>query len=165
MEFSYWFYLKNIFIHPRRATESILIEKHIKRVGFGIPCYWIGKLLGGTDTFTQVISFVLLASIVSLPMQVIVDVYTILADPDLIIHFAEAGSNFIPYDAYPNKFVWVVEVSYAFVAMGWQAIVTLIGLAVIHKISWYKNVPGLIAGNVIFVMFLLLIRDHVALII
>lgn len=49
--------------------------------------------------------------------------------------------------------------------MGWQAIVTIIGLTVIHKIIWYKNVPGLIVGNLIFVGFLLLIKDYVALII
>jgi hypothetical protein len=133
--------------------------------GFGIPCYWVGKLLGGKGRFGQVITFVLLASLVSLPIMVIVDVYTIIKDPSWIIRFAETGSNFVPYESYPDKFMWVVEVSYAFVAMAWQAIVTLIGLTIIHRISWYKNVPGLILGNMIFVGFLLLIRDHVALII
>ena len=134
-------------------------------LGFGIPCYWVGKLLGGKGSFRQVITFVLLASIVSLPIMVIVDVYTIIQDPSWIIRFAETGSNFVPYDSYPDKLMWIIEVSYAFVAMAWQAIVTVVGLTVIHRISWYKNVPGLIIGNMIFVGFLLLIKDYVALII
>lgn len=217
MENNYWFYLKNIFINPIKAAESILEENNLRRVavisfvigsllyvgivlmgyqalgwsefpykqyyphyfdpywwevfvnpiwglviafGFGIPCYWVGKLLGGKGSFAQVITFVLLASLVSLPIMVIVDVYTITTDPGWIIRFAETGSNFVPYREYPDKLMWIIEVSYAYIAMTWQAIVT-----VIHKISWYKNIPGLIVGNMIFVAFLLLIKDYVALII
>ena len=134
-------------------------------LGFGIPCYWVGKLFGGEGNFPQVITYVLLASIVSLPIMVIVDVYTITTDPNWIIRFAETGSNFIPYNEYPDKLMWIIEVSYAFVAMAWQAVVTVVGLTVIHKIKWYKNIPGLVIGNIIFVVFLLLIKDYVALII
>jgi len=97
--------------------------------------------------------------------MVIVDVYTIVMDPEWIIRFAETGSNFIPYHEYPDKFMWMIEVSYAFVAMGWQAVVTIIGLTVIHEIKWYKNIPGIVIGNMVFVVFLLLIKDYVALII
>ena len=133
--------------------------------GFGIPCFWLGKLFGGQGSFGQVITFVLLASIVSLPIMVIVDVYTITQDPSWIIRFAETGSNFVSYESYPDKLMWVIEVSYAFVAMAWQAIVIVAGLTVIHKIRWYRNIPGLVIGNLIFVGFLLLIKDYVALII
>jgi hypothetical protein len=134
-------------------------------LGFGIPCYWIGKLFGGKGNLLQVIIFVLLASIVALPIMVVVDVYTTIKDPSWIIRFAETGSNFVPYASYPDKFIWIIEVSYAFVAMTWQAIVTVVGLTVIHKIRWYKNIPGLIIGNMVLVGFLLLIKDYVALII
>lgn len=133
--------------------------------GFGIPSYYIGKLFGGEGTYSQVIAFVLLASIVSLPIFVVVDVFTIFYDPEWIIRFATEGSNFIPIDEYPNKLVWYIETYYSAVAMTWQGIVTLIGLTIIHKIKWYKNIPAIILGNVIFIVFLLLIRDYVALII
>ena len=222
MNNSYWFYLKNIFVNPLNAANSILHENKLKRItiisfligslmyvgitlmgyqalgwaefpykqyyphyfelfwwevfvnpiwglvialGFGIPCYYIGKLLGGKGSFWQVLAYVLLASLVSLPIMVVVDIYTILKDPSWIVRFAETGSNFVPYAAYPDKIMWFVEVSYAFVGMTWQAVVTVIGLTVIHKIKWYKNIPGLVIGNMVFVGFLLLIRDYVALII
>jgi hypothetical protein len=59
----------------------------------------------------------------------------------------------------------VHPVIHAYIAMGWQGIVTLIGLAVVHGIYWYFNIPGLIIGNRIFIVILLLIKDDVALII
>jgi hypothetical protein len=43
--------------------------------------------------------------------------------------------------------------------------VTLVGLTIIHRIRWYLNLPGILVGNAIFMAFLLLIRDYVALII
>ena len=132
---------------------------------FGIPCYFVGKLFGGKGTFSQVIAFVLLASIVSLPIMVAVDILNILYDPDWIIRFAKYGENFVPYSEYENKIVWFIEASYAYIAMAWQGVVTIIGLTIIHKIKWYKNILGLVLGNVIFFGFLLLIRDYVALII
>jgi len=49
--------------------------------------------------------------------------------------------------------------------MGWQGIVTVIGLTVIHRIRWYANIPGIVIGNAILIVFLLLIRDYVALIV
>jgi len=134
-------------------------------LGFGIPCYFIGRLFGGKGTFWQVIAFVLLASIVSLPIMVAVDILTILYDPDWIIRFAKYGENYVPYSEYENKIVWFVETSYMYIAMTWQGIVTVIGLTIIHKIRWFKNTPGLILGMAIFFGFLLLIRDYVALII
>ena len=134
-------------------------------LGFGIPCYFIGKLFRGTGTFWQVVAFVLLASIVSLPIMVAVDILTILYDPEWIIRFAKYGENFVPYKGYENKIVWVIETSYAYIAQVWQGVITIIGLTIIHKIRWYKNIPGLVLGFVILFIFLLLIRDYVALII
>ncbi len=133
--------------------------------GFGIPSYFIGKWLGGEGNYSQIIAFVLLASIVSLPIFVVVDIFTIIYDPEWIIRFATEGSNFIPIEDYPNKVVWYIETYYSAVAMTWQGIVTLVGLTVIHKNKWYKNIPAIVVGNIIFVLFLMLIRDYVALII
>jgi len=47
--------------------------------------------------------------------------------------------------------------------MTWQGVVTIIGLSIIHKIRWYKNLPALILGDGI--LFLILIRNYVALIV
>jgi len=134
-------------------------------LGFGVSCYYGGKLFGGTGTFSQIISFVLLASVVSLPIMVIADVLRINYRPDLIIDFAKYGEWSASFDSYSNKVIWFVEASYFYFAMAWQGIVTIIGLAIIHKIRWFKNIPGLVLGNAIFFGFLLLIKDYVALII
>jgi hypothetical protein len=67
---------------------------------------------------------------------------------------------------YPElTLVWFIRSSYAYFAMSWQGIVTIIGLTVIHRNRWYANIPGIVVGNAIFMVFLLLIRDYVALII
>jgi hypothetical protein len=222
MTHTYWPYLKNIFINPRKAAISILDEKSTTLVavysfligsllyvaivlmgynalgwsefpykdyyphyfspylwevfivpvwgmaiafGFGIPCYSIGRLLGGRGSLRQVIAFVLLASIVSLPLMVAVDTLTILYDPEWIVRFAKYGENYVPYQSYNNKIVWFVETSYVYIGMTWQGIVTILGLSVIHKINWYKNLPGIVLGFGIFFLFLFLIRSYVALII
>ena len=70
-----------------------------------------------------------------------------------------------PYTPGENRLVWFIQQSYAYFAMAWQGIVTLIGLTVIHRNRWFANIPGIVVGNVVFVVFLLLIRDYVALII
>jgi len=132
-------------------------------LGFAIPCYFVGKLFRGKGTFPQVITFVLLASIVSLPIMVSADIVRIIYNPDWVIGFAKHGHNFVP--SYPNEIVRIIEVTYFYVAMTWQGIVTIIGLAVIHRIQWYKNILGIVLGMGIFFGFLLAIRDYVALII
>ena len=133
--------------------------------GFAIPGYLLGKLLGGKATFKQVIAFVMLASIVSLPVFVIVDIITITTEPDWIVRFAKYGENIASYSEYPNKFLWIIQNSYSYVAMTWQGVVTIIGLSIIHKIRWYKNLPALVLGNGILFLFLILIRNYVALIV
>jgi hypothetical protein len=70
-----------------------------------------------------------------------------------------------PYVTGENWLVWIIQQSYAYLAMGWQGIATLVGLTVIHRNRWFANIPGIVVGNVIFMVFLLLIRDYVALII
>ena len=70
-----------------------------------------------------------------------------------------------PYVSGENWLVWFIQQSYAYFAMGWHGIVTLVGLTVFLRNRWYANLPGIVLGNVIFIVFLLLIRDYVALII
>jgi hypothetical protein len=132
-------------------------------LGFGIPCYFLGKWFGGKATLIQVLAVVTLASVVSLPIFVLVDLA--LYDPNQIIEFAKTGIAVRPYSPGANWIVWFIQQSYAYIAMGWQGIVTLIGLTVIHANRWYANIPGIVVGNLIFVLFLLMIRDYVALII
>jgi hypothetical protein len=132
-------------------------------IGFSIPYYLFGKWFGGQATLTQVVAMVMLGSVVSLPIFVLVDLT--LYDPNQIIEFAKTGVAVHPYVAGGNWLVWFIQQSYAYFAMGWQGIVTLIGLTVIHRNRWFANIPGIVAGNVIFMVFLLLIRDYVALII
>jgi hypothetical protein len=132
-------------------------------IGFSVPCYYLGRLFGGQGTFKQVLAVVMLASVVSLPIFVFVDLF--FWDPAQVIAFAKTGIATTPYIPGESGIQWFVQTTYAYVAMGWQGIVTLVGLAVVHRNRWYANLPGLILGNVVFVLFLLLIRDHVALII
>jgi hypothetical protein len=132
-------------------------------LGFSIPCYYLGRWFGGRATFMQVLAMVMLGSVVSLPIFVFVDLF--LWDPQNVIEFAKTGVATQPYVAGENWIVWIIQQSYAYFAMGWQAIVTLIGLTVLHGNLWYANLPGLVIGNVIFIAFLLAIRDYVALII
>jgi hypothetical protein len=134
-------------------------------LGYAIPGYLLGRLFGGQGTFSQILAAVLLATIVSLPIFIIVDVLTILFEPEWIVRFATYGDNFIPLNEAPHKLLWLVETSYSYVAMTWQGVVTVVGLTVLHRIQWWKNVPAVLAGTGIFVLFLLLIRDYVALII
>jgi len=130
--------------------------------GFGIPCYFVGKLFGGKGTFSQVIAFVLLASIVSLPIMVAVDALTVIYYPDWVIQFAKYGG--ITYSSDTDTAMRFIHAFYSWIAMSWQGIVTIIGLTIIHKIRWYKNILGLVLGFVIFSIFILLIKDYVALI-
>jgi len=132
-------------------------------LGFGFPCYWLGKRFGGQATLPQVLAIVMLGSVVSLPVFVLVDLT--LWDPNQVIEFAKTGVATHTYIPGGNWLVWFIQQSYAYFAMGWQGIVTLVGLTVIHRSRWYANIPGIVAGNVIFMAFLLLIRDYVALII
>jgi len=147
----YWW---EVFVNP--------IWGLVIALGFGIPCYFIGRLFGGKGAFWQVIAFVLLASIVSLPIMVAVDALRVIYYPEWVIQFAKYGE--MTYSPDTNRIVWFIDVSYAWIAMTWQGIVTIIGLTIIHKISWYKNILGLVLGFVIFSIFILLIRDYVALI-
>jgi len=132
-------------------------------IGFSVPCYCLGKLFGGKATFEQVVAVVMLGSVVSLPIFVLVELS--LYDPNQIVQFAKTGIAVHPYVMGENWLVWFIQSSYAYFAMGWQGIVTIIGLTVIHGIRWYANIPGIVVGNAIFMVFLLLIRDYVALII
>jgi len=132
-------------------------------LGFSLPCYFLGKWLGGKATFTQVLAVVMLGSVVSLPIFVLVDLA--LYDPNQIIEFAKTGVAVHPNGMGENWLVWFFQSSYAYFAMGWEGIVTIIGLTVIHRNRWYLNLPGIVAGNGIFMLFLLSIRDYVALII
>ncbi len=131
--------------------------------GFSIPCYYLGKWFGGQATFTQVLAVVMLGSVVSLPIFVLVDLT--MYDPNQIIEFAKTGVAVHPYVMGENWLAWFIQSSYAYFAMGWQGIVTILGLTVIHHNRWHANIPGIVVGNAIFVVFLLLIRDYVALII
>ena len=132
-------------------------------VGFSVPCYYLGKWFGGKATFLQVLAVVMLGSVVSLPIFVLVDLF--LWEPEHIVEFAKTGVATYPYMAGENWLIWFIQQSYAYFAMGWQGIVTLIGLTVIHRNRWYANIPGIVVGNIVFIIFLLLIRDYVALII
>jgi hypothetical protein len=132
-------------------------------LGFGMPCYFFSRLFGGKATFLQVVAVVMLASVVSLPVFVFVDVF--LWDPAQVVEFAKTGVAVHPYVSGDNWLIWFVRQSYAYVAMCWQAVVTLIGLKEIHRNRWYWNMPGLVVGNLIFMAFLLSIRDYVALIV
>lgn len=132
-------------------------------LGFSIPCYFLGKWFSGKGTFLQVLAVVMLASVVSLPIFVLVDLS--MYNPNQIIEFAKTGIAVQPFVPGGNWFAWMIQQSYAYIAMGWQGIVTVIGLTVVHRIRWYANIPGIVAGNVIFTIFLVLIRDYVALII
>ncbi len=132
---------------------------------FGVPCYYLSRLFGGTGSFKQVLAFVLLASVVSLPVFLLVDLYTVVFIPDWVIRFAETGSNFLPFAQVSNKLVWFVETFYSYLAMSWQGVVTIAGLSAIHRIKWYRNLAGLVAGFIVFMTFLMSIRDYVATII
>jgi len=132
-------------------------------LGFSFPCYFLGTWFGGRATFLQVLSVVMLASVVSLPIFVLVDLA--LYDPQQIIQFAKTGVAVQPFIPGENRIIWFIQQSYAYVAMGWQGIVTIIGLTVTHRNRWFANIPGLVVGNVVFIVFLIAIRNYVALII
>ncbi len=131
--------------------------------GFGLPCYFLGKWFGGTATFKQVLAVIMLASVVSLPIMVTVDLA--LPNPESTYQFATTGTVLDPFVPGESFFLWLVEQSYFYIAMAWQGIVTIIGLAVVHESRWYLQIPGVVFGNGLFFAFLLAIRDHVALII
>jgi len=132
-------------------------------LGFGIPSWYLSRLFGGKATFKQVLAVVMLASVVSLPIMVSVDL--LLPDPESVYQFAVTGINHNPYQPGESLMIWLIQQTYFYIAMAWQGIVTIIGLSVVHRIRWYWTIPGLLAGNAIFFGFLMLIHDHVALII
>lgn len=132
-------------------------------LGFGLPGYCLGKWFGGTATFKQVLAVIMLASVVSLPIMVTVDLA--LPNPESTYQFATTGTVLNLYQPSESLLLWLIEQSYFYIAMAWQGIVTLIGLAVIHRRPWYLQIPSLVIGNGLFFVFLLAIRDHVALII
>ena len=127
--------------------------------GYGVPCCYLGKLFGGKGTWMQVLAFVLLASIVSLPIFLLVDAYTVIWQPELIIDFAKFGQAGVTAELFTSEVFRFIHTWYSYTAMAWQGIVTSVGLTVIHRIKWYKSIPGLVAGNAIFTLSLLLIRD------
>jgi hypothetical protein len=131
--------------------------------GFSLPCYYLGKRFGGIATYKQVLAIVMLGSVVSLPIFVLVDLF--MWNPQHVIEFAKTGVATQAYNPGENWLIWFIQQSYAYFAMGWEAIVTLIGLTVVHRNRWYANIPGILIGNAIFITFLLLIKDYVALII
>jgi hypothetical protein len=217
---NFWFYLKNIFVHPMKAARAIAVEKNlwpliivssligilpywiivlrgyqalgwdafpykqyyphyfdpywwemlvvpvwalVLAAGFSLPCYYLGIRLGGIATFKQVLAIVMLASVVSLPIFVLVDLF--MWNPQHVIEFAKTGVATQAYLPGENWLDWFIQQSYAYFAMGWEATVTLVGLTVVHRNRWYANIPGIVIGNSIFMAFLLAIRDYVALII
>jgi len=93
-------------------------------LSFGLPCYYLGKRFGGKATFKQVLAIVMLASIVSLPIMVTVDL--LIPNPEHTYQFATTGSSLNPYQPGENLVLWVVEQTYFYAAMTWQGIVTLI---------------------------------------
>jgi len=38
--------------------------------------------------------------------------------------------------------------------VGWEGIVRIVGLTVIYRNRWHLNIPGIVAGNGIFMLFL-----------
>jgi hypothetical protein len=132
-------------------------------MAFGLPCYFLGKWFGGRGSFHQVVAMIMLASVVSLPIMVTVDL--LLPDPESTYQFATTGSALNPYQPGESRILWLIQQSYFFIAMAWQGIVTLVGLAVVHRSRWYLQVPGVLLGNGLFFGFLLAIKDYVALII
>jgi hypothetical protein len=188
-----WFYLKNIFINPVAAATGIKNEKKlwplilvssllgfipywlIVLLGYSAlgwesfpykqyyPCYFFGRWFRGKATFWQVVAIVMLASVVSLPIFVLVDLT--MYNPNQVIEFAKTGIAIQPFEQGDSRLVWFIQQSYAYIAMGWQGIVTVVGLSVLHQIRWAANIPGIVTGNILFIVFLVLIRDYVALII
>ena len=132
-------------------------------LGFSLPGYFLGKWFGGKASFAQVLAIVMLGSVVSLPLFVLVDLF--MWNPAHIIEFAKTGVATQVYIPGENWLVWFIQQSYAYFAMGWEAVITLVGLTVVHRNRWYLNIPGLVVGNGIFITFLLLIKDYVALIV
>ena len=132
-------------------------------LSLSIPCTFLGQWLGGKASFTTVLAIVMLGSVVSLPIFVFVDLF--MWNPQHVIEFAKTGVATQAYLPGENWLVWFIQQSYAYFAMGWEAIVTLVGLTVVHRNRWYANLPGIVIGNGMFIVFLLLIKDYVALII
>lgn len=128
-------------------------------LGFGIPGYFLGRWFGGRATFTQVLAVVLLGAVVSLPILVLVDLFFSL-DSAQVVEFARTGTT----PPSENWLVRSIQQSYMYLAMGWQTVVILIGLTVVHRNRWFLNLPGIAIGTGVLVVFIWLIRDHVALI-
>jgi hypothetical protein len=62
--------------------------------GFGLPCYFLGKWFGGQGSFKQVVTMIMLASVVSLPIMVTVDL--LLPNPESTYQFATTGTVLNP---------------------------------------------------------------------
>jgi hypothetical protein len=133
--------------------------------GFSVPCYYFGKWVGGKATFAQTLAIILLASAVSLPIMLIVDTLRMVYFPGVVADTVIHGVSSWTMADYPSPLIWFIDKTYAYAAMAWQGVASVIGLAVIHKISWWKNLPGLVVGNALLAVFLMSIRDFVALII
>jgi len=78
-------------------------------LGFGIPCYFLGQLFGGKATFIQVIALVMLASVVSLPIFVLVDLS--MYNPNQIIEFARTGVAVHPNVPGESWIAWSIQQS------------------------------------------------------
>ena len=149
----YWW---EVFVNP--------IWGGIIAFGFGIPCYYLAKIFKGKGSFLQTITVILLSSIVSLPIFIIVDIYILLNCPEIIEIYVKYGSEGFKPEIYNSETFRIIHNAYAYVAMTWQGIVTIVGLKIIHQNKWYTHIPGIVIGNIIFVIFLLLIQDYMAII-
>lgn len=129
-EFPYYEYYPHYFNPYWWEVFVVPVWRLAIALGYVLSCYYIGRWLGGEASFWQVLAFVLLASIVSIPVFIVVDLLTIFYDPDWIIRFAKYGENFIPMNEYDNSLVWVIETWYSAIAMTWQGMVTLVGLII-----------------------------------
>jgi len=80
--------------------------------GYAIPCYYLGKSWEGTATFKQVLAWCLLASVVSLPLFLAVDLYNVVRYPDYVIMFVTTGANPTDPAAYVNIVEWFLLQNY-----------------------------------------------------
>jgi hypothetical protein len=106
-------------------------------LGYAVPAYLMARLLGGQGTWRQTLALVLLASVVSVPVSLIVDAWGILRFPELRVAFAKYGPQGVTPDMYRGEVFRVANTWYAYVSMAWQGIATGIGLAAIHRTKWY----------------------------
>jgi hypothetical protein len=123
----------------------------------------MGQFLLHSLQSLQVVAIIMLASVVSLPIMVTVDL--LMPDPESTYQFATTGVALNPFQPGERRILWLIQQSYFFIAMTWQGVVTLVGLTAVHRSRWYLQIPGILLGNAIFFGFMLVIKDYVALII